>query len=360
MKRNEKKINKILSRLKPHITGLSDLVGSAEPSPLFYILADKLGFVLDTDPDKILSERGVRIRRKLNPIIKLLGPLFLSYKQVIESRNDLLGIDGPDAPLQLTDEPVLWCPNHRFKDDVLASVLVVRHSYILFGSLPQFYNTFDGITAFLNGVIMCNRKVSSSKRASIENASKAIGMGTDMLVFPEGVWNKHPDKLLLDFWPGAYRIAKETGSKIIPVIHYLADPHKKYKGNVIHTVIAEPICCGGGEAEVLELLRDTIATWYWLLMERYGRSTRQELLCGFDNADDAYESYIAMHTGCVKYYDREIELCADYRPKHIVRPEDVWKSVAEIGNIHAGNAVHICYAQSVIRQEERRDFQRRY
>lgn len=358
---NQKKVQKLLSRLKPHITGLSDLVGDAEPSPLFYVLSDKLGFLLDSDPNKILSHRGIRIRKKLNPVIKLLGPLFLTYKQVMESKNDLMGIEEPDAPIELTNEPVIWCPNHRFKDDVLASALAIRHSYILFGSLPAFYNTFDGVTAFLNGVIMCNRKVSSSKRASIETAAKAVGMGVDMLVFPEGVWNKYPERLLLDFWPGAYRIAKETGSKIIPVIHYLADPHKKYKGNVIHTVIAEPIDCStGSEAEILELLRDTMATWYWLLMERYGRSTRQKLLEGFDSADDAYESYIAMHTGCVKYYDKEIELCADCRPKHIVRPEDVWRSVAEIKNIRPENAAHFCYAREVIRLGVKRDFQRRY
>ena len=166
---------------------------------------------------------------------------------------------------------------------------------------------------------------------------------------------------MLDLWPGIYRIAKETGSKVIPIIHYLADPHKKYKGNVIHTVVADPISMDGlSEKEGLELIRDTMATWYFLMMERYGQTTRQELLDGFETADDAWESYISMHTGCQKYYDQEIVLCADYRPKQIVRPEDVWQSVANIKNVNAWNIAHILYAKALIEQEKRRDFQRRF
>ena len=102
-------------------------------------------------------------------------------------------------------------------------------------------------------------------------------------------------------WPGAYRLAKETGSKIVPVIHYLADPHKKYKGNVIHTVVADPISIEElSEQEGIQLLRDTIATWYFLMMEKYGQSTREELLEGYENADDAWESYISKHISTIE------------------------------------------------------------
>ena len=58
------------------------------------------------------------------------------------------------------------------------------------------------------------------------------------------------------------------------------------------------------------------------MMKKYGRASREEVLSGFDTADDAWESHIAMHTGRVKCYDREIELTADYCPKHIIRPTE--------------------------------------
>ena len=335
----EHQIKKLLIPLGNHITTPSDLLGDAEPSILFRPMVRLISHLMSCDLDRMLSKSSMMVRRLIHPILVMVAPLFASYRQVMESKNALLGIDAPDAPLVLPREPVIWCPTHAFKDDVVASILVSRHAYILFGSLPAFFNTFDGVSAYINGVVMCNRKVKASKKASFDGAVQVLRMGTDMLMYPEGVWNKTPDKLMLDFWPGAYRIAKETGSKIVPVIHYLADPHKKYKGNVIHTVVADPISMDGlSEQEGLELLRDTMATWYFLMMEKYGQSTREELLGEFDNADDAWESYIAMHTGCIKYYDREIELTADYRPRSIVRPEDVWQSVAQIRNIHGGNA----------------------
>lgn len=117
---------------------------------------------------------------------------------------------------------------------------------------------------------------------------------------------------------------------------------------------------GLAEEEGLRLLRDTMAGWYYLMMERYGKSSRTELLNGQADADDAWESYIAMHTGLIRYYDREIELKADFRPKSIPRPEDVWRPIAEITRITPENAGHVYYAQRLIAQEEKRNFQRRF
>lgn len=345
----EQRIQKIISDLGDTVTGPADFFGDAKPSFLFWPMVRLMRPLLSCDPDKMISKSSIRVRKILHPILLKLLPAFLEYKQVIERKIDI------------PQEPVIWCPTHCFKDDVAASIGTARHAYILFGSFPMFFNTLDGVGAYINGVAMCNRKVKASKLASMEAAKRLLNMGMDMLVFPEGVWNKTPDKLILPLWPGAYRLAKETGCKIVPVIHYLADPHKKYKGNVIHTVIVDPISLEGlSEQEGLELLRDTMATWYFLMMEKYGQTTRQELLEGFESADEAWEAYLAMHTGCVKYYDKEIELCADYRPKHIVRPEDVWQSVANIKNVNAGNIAHILYAKALIEQEKRRDFQRSY
>ena len=357
----EQRIRKSIACFGDTITSSTDFLGESKPSMLFYLMVRLLRPLLSCDPDRMVSASSVRIRRILHPVLLKLLPLFLEYRQVFESKNALLGIDAPDAPLELTEEPVIWCSNHGFKDDIAASIGTTRHAYLLFGSLPMFLNSFDGVGAYVNGVVPCNRKVKASKSASAEASRRLLNMGVDMLMFPEGVWNKTPDKLMLDLWPGAYRLAKETGSRIIPVIHYLADPHKKYKGNVIHTVIADPISMDGlDEKEGCSLLRDTMATWFFLMMEKYGQTTRKELLNGFDSADDAWEDYMAMHTACVKYYDKEIELRADYRPKDIVHPEDVWRRVANIRNAHAGNAIHIQYARQLVTREERRHFQRRF
>lgn len=356
-----KTYKKIISELGDTVTGPTDFFGEVKPSIQFYLMIKLMRPLLSCDPEKMISEASVRVRRFVHPVLMKLLPLFMEYKQVMESKNALLGIHEPDLPLELSEKSVIWCPNHGFKDDVVATLSVARHAYILFGSFPAFFNTFDGVGAYINGSVMCNRKVKASKLASIEASKRLLNMGMDMLIFPEGVWNKTPDKLILELWGGACRLAKETGCSIVPVIHYLAEPHKKDKANVIHTVVADPISMEGlDEQEGVALLRDTMATWYFLLMEKYGQTTREELLNGFENADEAWESYIAMHTGKIKYYDREIELCADYRSKKNVRPEDVWQSVADIQNMNASNIMHVNFAKKLVDRECKRDFQRRF
>lgn len=353
--------NQRIITLRGTVINSTEIIGNVKPSLLCYPLLTLFHGLISGRAGRMLSEASMAFRRLIHPIIMLLVPVFMDYKQVIESKNALLDINAPDEPLKLPKDSVIWCVNHGFKDDIAASIHATRHSYMFFGSLPHFFNTFDGVALFLNGVILCNRKNRAMKKAASALAVESLKKGNDMTILPEGVWNKTPEKLVLDLWPGVYRMAKETGSKVVPVIHYLGDPHKKYEGNAIHTVIADPVSMEGlSEKEGLELLRDTMATWYFLLMEKYGQTTRAELLDGFETADDAWESYISMHTGCVKYYDREIELSADYRPKQIIRPEDVWQSVADIRNVHTGNASHIHFARQLVAREKRRDFQRRF
>lgn len=357
----EKGIDRLISLLGDSVTGKSDVLGDAKPSIFFRPMMHRMKCLLSCEPDRMISKGSVAVRKALHPILMLLLPLFLDYKQVIESKNALLGIEEPDPPLELTKESVIWCANHGVKDDAAASLGVVRHSYILFGSLPAFINTLDGVGAYINGVVMCNRKVKKSKAAAQDACRKLLERGMDVLLFPEGVWNKTPNKLMLDLWPGVYRLAKETGCRVIPVIHYLADPHKRYEGNVIHTVVAEPISMEGlTEEEGLVLLRDTMSTWYFLMMEKYGQTTREQLLKGYNTADEAWERYMAIHTGDIKYYDKEIEYCADYRSKDVIYSVDVWKRISQIRNPHSENIRDVLYAKEVVAREQRRDFQRRY
>ena len=86
-----------------------------------------------------------------------------------------------------------------------------------------------------------------------------------------------------------------------------------------------------------------------------GNSTEHELT-GYPSIDKPWLKYY----DCVKYYDKEIELCADYRPKKNICPEDVWQSVADIQNIQISNATHVQYARELVAREKRQDFQRRF
>lgn len=349
------------------VTGLSDLAADIPPSALFYLLADRLYYLLNESPEIVVTEKGVKCRKRLHFIIKMLGSHFLKSPQVFENRNFLRNPDSvehivPDSEIILPSDPVIWTSNHAFKDDVLATILAAkRHAYILFGSLPQFFNTLDGIAAFLNGVILTNRKISASKRSSTAKAVRATRYGADLIVFPEGVWNKTPNRLLLDLWPGVYRIACETGAKVVPVVHYIRDCTGREKNNPIHTVIDDPIRIDNlGEQAALRYVRDVLATWFYLMMDVYGKSTRENELRGIVTSASAWEQKLEARVETVNRYDKKIELCADYRPKNVVQLKQVWQSVANIEKVTVRNAAYVAYAKNLVDELWECDFQRRF
>lgn len=150
---------KILQKYSDSISDISDLSAGDKPSMLFYFLTYCLGYLLSNDIARVVSENGIRARNRWNFLLKKAAGNFLTSPQYIENRNILKNPEDntPDTQIILPNTPVIWASNHAFKDDGLASVLAIqRHAYILFGSLPQFFNTIDGVAAWLNGGVLIN------------------------------------------------------------------------------------------------------------------------------------------------------------------------------------------------------------
>lgn len=208
---------------------------------------------------------------------------------------------------------------------------------------------------------MTNRKVAASRHTSVPKAVRAMQCDVDLMIFPEGVWNKSPNALILDLWPGIYRIACETGARVVPVVHYIRDTTSRTKPNPIHTVIDDPIQIDDlSEKAALSLVRDTMATWFYLMMELYGKATREETLKGYTSTTEAWEDELIARINTVDRYDLEIELCADYRPKTKVTPQSVWQSIADIQHVTPLNAAHVAYAQQLVNMFRNEDFQHRF
>ena len=357
-----RKEEKILSKFE-NVNSIVDLIGDDEPSKLFYLLANKLYYLLDNDINKVFDEKSMNRRDYINKLIKLIGPLFLKNKQVFEDKNELLGIKKYETnDVILNDNAVIWASNHHFKDDALGTVLAAnRNAYILFGSLPQFYNTFDGITAWLNGVILVNRKNKNSKNSVVDKGIYLIKNKKDLIIYPEGVWNKSPNKLMLDLWPGIYRICKETGCKVVPVSHYIRDCDLKYPSNYIHTVVDNPIRIDDlSEKAGLEYLRDIIATWYYLMMERYGQSTREEEIANHVNSISAWEDKLISRLTTAERYDSEIELSADYVKREELEYIKAIEDIENIKNINEKNVNNIIQAKKLLKEYNLNNFQRRF
>lgn len=334
----------------------------------FFFNIKLFGHLLDNTPEKVLSVSGYKIRNIIDKLIRLVGPKMLYSEQIFVNPDELMGLEKENDEEVLQGRSVIWVANHHFRDDALGSLLATkRHAYFLFGGLPQFYNTIDGFFAFLNGSIVVNRKVKKSRKASVEKMIYALKKGIDILYYPEGGWNKSPNKLILDLWPGIYKVAYETNSVIIPIVHYIFDPTEKMdpSKNKIYTVVGKPFnICQYNEEEGLIKLRDTLATYYYLLCEKYGKTTREEFINSYiektggnRNIDLIGEAYMSDLIETVDKYDSSIETRCDYRKN--ASPEDVFNTIANI-NMDNSNYSMTTYAQKVVCSRQKSDFQRRY
>ena len=360
MKLKEKRFNSILDAHKGIILDASDLTADAPPSCLFMLLGKHYRNIFKLKSDAVIKKEISR-RKRLHPLLKKLVPLFLPEQQVVENRYSLIdkADNRSDPGIDLPSEPVIWMCNHGFRDDTAASLNVIpRHSYLIFGSLPQFYNTLDGISLGLNGVILVNRKIRNTK--TVQKAVQVLKLGTDITMFPEGIWNKSPNQLMLPLWPGIYQIARQSGAKIVPVIHYIEKPGNPVKENLIHTVIDEPVSIENlTEEQALSMLRDRMATWYYLMIERYGATVERKEFGNREECLKRWETHLMKAVEIVERYDPVAERNADFRPKAILRPETVWKPVAAMSPTSLNELFQQIYAQKLIKQRMQEDFQRR-
>lgn len=358
----EKEIKEFLEKYKDSINDISELTSGEEPTNLFYLWIKVFGYLLDNDASKTVSSKEIEFRKKISPLIHKIAPATLSNHQVIENRNRLLEPDKlyvpEDKGIVLPDEPVIWVANHAFKDDTLASVLAQsRQASILFGSLPQFYNTMDGLTAWLVGIAaMVNRCSKASRHSSFDKCVETIKNGGDLFIFPEGAWNRTPNRLMIDLWPGVYRIAKATGAKVVPMAHYISDCAALNNPDVlIHTVVDDPIKIDDlEEEEALQLIREKIGTWFYLMMEQYGQSTREKELEGFESSHEAWTQKLKDRIATVNYYDLNVENKVSYKPSGIVNPEDVWEPIANLSNDENS------YAKKLVKTRKQEDYQNNF
>ena len=360
------RIQHILDKYGNNITGLSDLlVLGHPPTKLFFLIAGSMSKFLDEDPSVTINKRSIAWRRRINWIIKWAGRIVLPETQVIENRNNLLSQElkmcEDDPGICLPEEAVIYVSNHGFMDDVMTSVLTAkRHAFFITNALPEMCNSVDGILSWMNGVILSNHRVRHTKRSVIPKAVELLRLGTDVVVFPEGTWNKSPNLLVLDLWPGVYRMAVESKAMIVPIVHYIDDATSRNRSTVIHTVLDEPFRIDHlSEKEALMLIRDKLASWQYLMMQKYGYAKREEILWD-NNTDEVWSKHLTDLIGTNDRYDKDLETSADYRPHYKILPEEVWRSVANIKEITAENASHWAYAKKIIAEHQRNDYQRRF
>ena len=117
-----------------------------------------------------------------------------------------------------SNKPVIYAITHvGYYDYQVISEVLQKHQIPFAGDPEQMYRTMDGFLMWLNGVVYCDTENKSDRKVAYKTAIEYIKQGNDMTIYPEGVWNVSPNLLMLPLFPGAIKMAMETGVDIIPV-----------------------------------------------------------------------------------------------------------------------------------------------
>lgn len=264
-----------------------------------------LEYLLNNDPNKVLSKSGVVLRKMINPLFRNLVSLTTTNKLIIERKS-----------IVPKDRPVIFAATHGFRDDIAFTVKTIgTHAYILYGSIPDFYCSMDGYALWLNGVVIVDRKNKDSRKASVAKMERVLDLGTNLIIYPEGVWNKTPNLIVQKLYPGIYDVAKSKKALIMPVATVL-------ENGVCHAILDEAFDITKYDCkEGLAILRDKMATAKFELMEKYAHTERKEIEPVDVYWEKFLEDLIATANG---HYDYEIENSAQYIDKNETTEEQAF------------------------------------
>ncbi|MBU2269361.1 MAG: 1-acyl-sn-glycerol-3-phosphate acyltransferase [Bacteroidetes bacterium] len=113
------------------------------------------------------------------------------------------------------DNAYIFVVNHNSYLDALAVVRVIPQSFKPLGKIEMAKIPIFGFI-YKRLVVLIDRSSKESRDESVLALKKQIAIGQSILIFPEGTMNKTTQHLT-DFYDGAFKIAIETQTSILPL-----------------------------------------------------------------------------------------------------------------------------------------------
>ena len=164
-------------------------------------------YLLSSDPDDVISKSGILVRKAINPIYRKVIPFSTKNELIIERKEDVP-----------KDKKIIYSATHGFRDDIVLTLKTIDAPvYLLYGSLLDFYYSIDGLALWLNGTIIVDRKDKKSRAAAILKMKRALELGSNLLIYPEGVWNKEQSLIVQKLYTGIYDVAEKEEALVVPI-----------------------------------------------------------------------------------------------------------------------------------------------
>lgn len=116
-------------------------------------------------------------------------------------------------------QPYIFVSNHNSYLDSPVVIVGAKSTTKPLGKMEMVKIPLFGII-YKKFVVLIDRSSPESRAQSVQEMKRQLSLGLSILIFPEGRMNRSEEPLA-DFYDGAFRIAIETGTALIPmaIIH---------------------------------------------------------------------------------------------------------------------------------------------
>ena len=252
------------------------------PSDIKNRTSRSIEHLLSHNVEDCLSLIGLKTRKLISPLLRKAYRNHVPY-DIIKDNACHLADNGKGR---------IYAVTHRQKEDIIISMIAADDSaYVLFGGLDIALNTFNGLGLWAYGIILVNRDDKKSRNAAYNKMKYVLSHGGNIILFPEGYFNIADDGemdethgadshnsdswLVQDLNLGAFKLAQETGSEIVPIVlHY-----DETEGNKCYYHRGRPMKVERQDdiLEKKDLLLSSMNTEYYRLIEKYSAYSRNEL-----------------------------------------------------------------------------------
>lgn len=168
-----------------------------------------------------------------------------------------------------TSKAYIFVCNHGSYLDAISVVLATPQAFKPLGKIEMAKVPIFG-TLYKKLVVMVDRSNAESRAKSVEALKADIAGGQSIFIFPEGTMNTS-DQVLGDFYDGAFRIAIETQTPILPMVLHNArrlmprNHPLQVKPGIITCEFLAPVAVSGLTLDELPQLKEKVKQ----LMEKH-------------------------------------------------------------------------------------------
>lgn len=214
--------------------------------------------------DKLID--GVEMHRRMHPLLmfllrvksKLSG---LTYEFVNQNRADVE-----------KGKTVIYAISHigKFDYEMLVEACDI-FAYPFAGDWELMYATVDDYFLRANGVLWVDTSDKEDRQNSFKFMIKALKQGIPMLIYPEAIWNLTENLPMMKIFPGAVQAAKECNVSIVPIAIEQRGKH------FLINIGDEMDFADTEEGLAVQMLRDTLATLKWEILEYLPKEKRSDI-----------------------------------------------------------------------------------